>query len=92
LIERGFQVPVIAVFTKFDQFKRDVGMKLEDQGLDSALLSDEMDRIFKEEFLVNLKGTPPSVRLESERFYQLACITLIAVVQECTGLANDALI
>jgi hypothetical protein len=92
LIERGFQVPVIAKFTKYDQFKRDVGMKLEDQGLDLALLSDEMERIFKEEFLVNLKGSPPSVRLESERFYRLACITLIAVVQDFTGLANGALI
>ena len=63
---------MIAVFTKYDQFKRDVGMKLEDQDRDSALLDDEMERIFNKEFLANLKGTPPSVRLESERFYQLA--------------------
>ena len=83
---------MIAVFTKYDQFKRDVGMKLEDQGRDSALLNDEMERIFKEEFLVNLKGTPPSVRLESERFYQSPCVPLNAVVQECTSLANGALI
>ena len=67
-------------------------MKLEDQGRDSVILDDEMDRIFKDEFLANLKGSPPSVRLESECFYQLARITLIAVVQECTSLANDALI
>jgi hypothetical protein len=63
---------VIAVFTKYDQFKRDVGMKLEDQGRDLALLNDEMEGIFKEEFLANLKGSPPSVRLESEHFYLLA--------------------
>lgn len=68
---------MIAVFTKYDQFKRDVGMKLEDQGGDAALLDDEMERIFKEEFLANLKGTPPCVRLESERCHQLACITLM---------------
>jgi len=74
-------VPVIAVFTKFDQFKRDVGMKLEDQGLDSALLSDEMDRIFKEEFLVNLKGTPPSVRLERMHRPGQRCFDLIQATE-----------
>jgi hypothetical protein len=83
---------VIAVFTKYDQFKRDVGMKLEDQSRDTTNLNDEMERIFKTEFLANLKGSPPTVRLESERFYQLACIMLIVVVQECTNLANGALI
>jgi hypothetical protein len=83
---------VIAIFTKYDQFKRDVGMKLEDQGRDPAIIDDEMERIFNKEFLANLKGSPPSVRLESERFYQLAYITLIAAVQECTSLANGALI
>ena len=88
---REFQVPVIAVFTKYDQFKRDVGMRLEDQGHDLALLNDKMESIFNKEFLANLKGSPPSVRLESECFYQLACITLIAVIQECTSLANSAL-
>jgi hypothetical protein len=62
------QVPVIAVFTKYDQFKRDVGMKWEDQGGDPALLNAEMERIFKEEFVVNLRGSPPIVRLESEDF------------------------
>jgi hypothetical protein len=64
-----FQVPVIAVFTKYDQFRRDVEMKLEDQGRDPTFLNDEIDRIFNEEFLANLKGSPPSVRLESEEFY-----------------------
>ena len=83
---------MIAVFTKYDQFKRDVGMKLEDQGVDPAMLNDEMDRIFNQEFLANLEGSPPSVRLESERFYQLTCITLIAVIQRCTSLASGALI
>jgi hypothetical protein len=63
------QVPVIAVFTKYDQFKRDVGMKLEDQGHDTAFLNAEMERIFKEEFVVNLRESPPIVRLESEDFY-----------------------
>jgi hypothetical protein len=63
---------VIAVFTKFDQFRRDVMMKLEDKDGnpdDPALLDAEMERIFNEEFLTNLKGSPPIVRLESESFY-----------------------
>jgi hypothetical protein len=57
---------VIAVFTKYDQFRRDVAMKLEDQGHDPALFNEEMERIFNEEFLTNPKGSPPTVRLESE--------------------------
>jgi hypothetical protein len=67
-----FQVPVIAVFTKFDQFKRDTRMKLEDRGCDPddpAILNAEMERIFKDEFLANVRGMPPFVRLESEDFY-----------------------
>ena len=83
---------MIAVFTKYDQFKRDVGMKLEDHGDDPTILNEEIERIFNQEFLVNLKGSPPSVRLESKHFYRLARITLIAVVQECTGLASGVLI
>jgi len=31
-----FRVPVIAVFTKFDQFRRDVRMRLEDEAYDSG--------------------------------------------------------
>ena len=66
------QVPVIAVFTKFDQFRRDTRMKLEDQDRDpddGEILNDQIERIFKEEFLANLRGSPPFVRLESEDFH-----------------------
>ena len=66
---------MIAVFTKFDQFKRDIRMKVEDQDRDAddpAILKAEMERIFNEEFLANLKESPPIVRLESEDFYKLA--------------------
>ena len=74
---------MIAVFTKFDQFRRDIRMKVEDQDHDAddpAILNAEMERIFKEEFLANLKESPPIVRLESEDFYELASTTLIAVL------------
>jgi hypothetical protein len=80
-----FQVPVIAVFTKYDQFKFDTEMKLEDRGLDpsSTLLDAEMERIFQEHYLANLRESVPFVRLESELFLnQLAYITLISVLQE----------
>jgi hypothetical protein len=71
---------VIAVFTKFDQFRRDIMMKLEDQHRDPALLNDEMEWIFSKQFLANLKGPPPFVRLESEDFVnQPTCTMLISV-------------
>jgi hypothetical protein len=65
----GPQVPVIAVFTKYDQFKRDVKIKLEDQHPDAANLDAEAEaqRIFDEHFLSTLQESP-FVRLESEDF------------------------
>jgi hypothetical protein len=42
-----FQVPVITVFTKYDQFRHDIRDKLEDRGYDAddpALLKAEMDK------------------------------------------------
>jgi len=62
---------VIAVFTKFDQFRRDIRMKVEDQDRDAddpAIVNAEMERIFDEEFLAHLKESPPIVRLKSEDF------------------------
>jgi hypothetical protein len=77
---------VIAVFTKFDQFRRDVRIKLEDQDDrdpdDPTHLHAEMEKIFKEVFLANLTGSPPFVRLESEDFYLLTFLTLIGVLQK----------
>jgi hypothetical protein len=57
-------------------------MKLEDQRRDPALFNDEMERIFSDHFLANLKaqGPPPFVRLESEDFVnQSICSMLISV-------------
>ena len=62
-----FQVPVIAVFTKFDQFKRDTKMKLEDQGRDREMdLDAEVENVFDQHYVARLKGPPPFIRLESE--------------------------
>jgi hypothetical protein len=90
---------VIAVFTKFDQFRREVKIKLEDsdQHRDSdppagTDVDAEVETIFNEHFKAPLGESPLLVRLESEDSVdKLACTTLIAVPQECTSLANSVL-
>ena len=58
---------MIAVFTKFDQFKRNIKMRLEDEGRDPEVnLDSEVEKIFNEHYLASLNGPPPFVRLESE--------------------------
>jgi len=65
-----FQVPVIAVFTKYDQFKRDTKMKLADEGRDPRTDFDtEVEHIFDKYYLASLSGLPPFVRLESEHVF-----------------------
>jgi hypothetical protein len=68
----ALQVPVIVVFTKYDQFRREIRMKLEDESRGPADPDDdaEAETIFKERYLANLKGPPlaPFVCLESEGF------------------------
>ena len=63
-----FQVPVIAVFTKYDQFKRNVRMKLQDDGCDpdGMDLNTAVEDKFKQHYLAGLNGSPPFIRLESE--------------------------
>ena len=58
---------MIAVFTKYDQFRFDIEMRLEDQDLDAnAQLHVEIDRVFNQGYLANLEGAPPYICLESE--------------------------
>jgi hypothetical protein len=92
LTQETLQVPVIAVFTKYDQFRRDVRMKLEDQDqLPGADFDTEVERIFHEHYLANLEGSPPFVRLESENFInELSCTMLIVVPKKCTSMVNGA--
>ena len=60
---------MIAVFTKFDQFRRDVKIKLEDRVRDPKMhLDDEVERIFNERYLAYLAGPPPFIRLQGEGF------------------------
>jgi hypothetical protein len=83
---------VIAVFTKYDQFKREMALGLEDMGRDPALGGFEAERIFYEHYLSCLSRSTPFVRLESEAYVtQITCITLISVSQKCTNLVNGVL-
>jgi hypothetical protein len=84
---------VIVIFTKFDQFKRDVKIKLEDRIRDPEIhLNDEVESLFNEQYLASLKGSSLFIRLESEDFInELTCTILIDILQECTSIANDVL-
>jgi hypothetical protein len=67
LTSANFQVPVIAIFTKFDQFKRDVRMKMDDEGRDPGTnLNEEVEGRFREHYQAGLGGSPLFVRLESK--------------------------
>ena len=89
-----FQVPVIAVFTKYDQFKCDIKMKLQDEGRDTGVhLDTEVESVFSEYYLASLSGSPPFVRLESEDvFNQFTSRLIFCLVgmhkhdQRCTDL------
>jgi len=94
--ERISAVPVIAVFTKYDQFRRDTIFRLEDQGVDTgtdlACLNAEMERSLKEQYLAKLMGSALVVCLESKNFVnQLVCDMLIPVLQKCTSPAKSAM-
>ena len=64
-----FQVLVIAVFTKYDQFKRNTKMKLVHEGRDPvAHFNTEVESVFNQYYLARISGHPPFVCLESEDF------------------------
>jgi len=63
---------VIALFTKYDQFKRDIKIKLEDEHYHQELdIGAEVERVFEQHYLAKLtssSGPPPFILLESENF------------------------
>ena len=76
-----FEVPVIAVFTKFDQFKRNIKMQLEDEGRDiETHFENEVKSVFDRYYLGGLSEPPPFVRLESEGFLRLFTAMLIPIL------------
>jgi len=101
-LTRGiFQVPVIALFTKYEQFKRDIKMKLEDENEDDHPLAEtdigtEVKRVFEQQYLAGLCGPPPFICLESEYFFlptdlyfdNLCPTGMHENGQQCTDLIN----
>jgi len=78
-------VPVIAVFTKYDQFERDTKYKLEDrpEGLDQGTdLNDEVERIFREHYQAYLEGSPLFVCLGRMHKPGEKCTTLIEMTAD----------
>ena len=63
-----FIVPLIAVFTKYDQFKDNIEISLERAGCANweTRAHVEAERVFQEQYLGKLGGKPHFVRLESE--------------------------
>jgi hypothetical protein len=89
----GIKVPVIAVFTKFDQFKRNVEIKLEDEGRDQGTnLNDEVETIFREHYLASLGEIRFFVRLEGENLPYSTCTMITSVLQKCKFLAKSVLL
>jgi len=79
-------VPVIAVFTKYDQFKRDIKMKLEDENRETELDA-EVEKIFNQHYLASLGGDPPFVRLERMHKPGQRCTDLIEMT--ANALSGD---
>lgn len=86
---------MVAVFTKYDQFKRNIHMKLTEEGRDPGTqLDTEVEMMFNQHYLGGLSGHPTFVRLESEGFVdQFITPILISVLvgmhrsdQRCTEL------
>ena len=64
VLTHQFIVSIIVVFTKYDQFLRNVKIELEDYGNPYDNLSDEAERQFEEHYLRHIDGRR-FVRLES---------------------------
>ena len=63
-----FVVPLIAVFTKYDQFEINIEINLDRAGLSNGEteVHAEAERVFQEQYLGNLGKLLHFVRLESE--------------------------
>lgn len=79
------KVPVIAVFTKYDQFKRDIRMKLEARAGGNARVTlkdvnNEAEKIFQDQYWNVIEvDSPRYVRLQSE-FHCHICGYLITLL------------
>ncbi|KAH9054716.1 hypothetical protein EDB87DRAFT_1568149 [Lactarius vividus] len=76
------RIPVIAVFTKYDQFLRNVKMHLEDYGNTNDNVSDAAERQFKEHYLRHLDDGVRFVRLERMHKPETRCDALLEKTAE----------
>ncbi|KAI5988645.1 hypothetical protein F5J12DRAFT_510950 [Pisolithus orientalis] len=88
-------VPVIAVFTKYDQFKLDVALDLEDRSEGNATptledINEEAEKIFLDQYWSVIKGSSPKyVRLENMHKPGASCSALI--IETANALHDDVL-
>ncbi|KAH9168578.1 hypothetical protein EDB89DRAFT_1580181 [Lactarius sanguifluus] len=80
-------VPVIVVFTKYDQFQRNVQIHMEDFGSPDDNVSDVADKQFEEHYLRPLGDNIRSVRLEKMHRQNMGCEKLIETT--AAALNND---
>lgn len=69
-------MPIVAVFTKYDQFKINVELRLEDKGcenLTSEHIDKEIKKCFQAEYLEEMNGQPRHVKLESKIVFSSLC-------------------
>jgi len=75
-----FQVPVIALFTKYDQFKRDIKIRLEDEhGHPGTDIEAEVKSAFEQHYLASLSESPPVIRLERMHKNGQQCTDLVTL-------------
>ncbi|KAH8983563.1 hypothetical protein EDB86DRAFT_3050225 [Lactarius hatsudake] len=79
-------VPVIAVFTKYDQFRRNVGIDMEDYGNPDDKVSEVAEKLFQEHYLHPLGDDVVFVRLEQMHIQNRRCDDLI---EKTTTALND---
>ncbi|KAH9004533.1 hypothetical protein EDB86DRAFT_3037886 [Lactarius hatsudake] len=80
-------VPVIAVFTKYDQFRRNVEIDWEDYGNPGDDVTERTEKLFQEHYLHPLGGHVPYVRLEQMHRQNKGCDELIG--KTAAALNND---
>ncbi|KAJ7897569.1 hypothetical protein B0H14DRAFT_2332481 [Mycena olivaceomarginata] len=86
------QVPIIAVFTKFEAFRHNIQLDLEDDDERQQVNpQDECERIFKAEYLGRLGKGPKFVRLEGMDKSNARCDNLIGTTLEVLDPATVAL-
>ncbi|KAH9161960.1 hypothetical protein EDB89DRAFT_2080098 [Lactarius sanguifluus] len=80
-------VPVIAVFTKYDQFRLNVGIDMEDYGNPNDNVSEVAEKLFREHYLHPLGDGVGFVRLEQMHRQNSRCDDLIE--KTTTALNED---